>query len=82
MSAIANATPQFDRDSNEAISHAMSEGDYRFLSDEVREKLLDWLRQQVTDAMASGPPIEADLDRIFDGVKRRGRERLRANGTP
>ena len=76
VTASAETVPKIERDSNEAISLAIEEGDFSFVSDSLRAKLDAWLRLQVGRATA-GPCHLAD-DAFFESVKIRGRERRQA----
>lgn len=42
----------------------------------TEEEQLAWLRARVQEGLDSGPAREGTVDELFDGVIRRGRERL------
>jgi antitoxin ParD1/3/4 len=45
-------------------------------SHKTPEERQAWLRQAIQDGLDSGPAIEGTVEELFEGVKRRGRERL------
>lgn len=46
------------------------------MPDGSEEEQLAWLRARVQEGLDSGPAREGTIDELFDGVIRRGRERL------
>jgi hypothetical protein len=67
-------TPAPEIDSDEAIARAATEGDFSFLSADMRKRVEDGFRRMTEEALASGEPRTID----FEDIKRRGRERLQA----
>ncbi len=73
MGAVDKIEAECATDSNEAIRRAIAGGDYSRITDGMRDSIVAWLRGEIENGQASGPPRAAD----WDGIKRRGRERLR-----
>jgi hypothetical protein len=74
MNRPAKIIPEPEIDSDAAIALAAVEGDFSFLSPEMRHRVEDSFRRMTQEALASGEAREID----FEDIKRRGRERLRA----
>jgi hypothetical protein len=68
--AKITSTPEIDSDA--AIALAAVEGDFSFLSTEMRLRVEDGFRRMTEKALASGS-IPAD----WEAIKRRGRNKLR-----
>jgi len=63
-------------DTPAAIERAVFYDDYSGVSPEMRVRIIERLRAMIDEAIASGPPIETEVDAFFADIKKRGRERL------
>jgi antitoxin ParD1/3/4 len=89
MTAMQKVSIALPADALSDVRAAVKTGDYASVDHVVRDALLwweesnktpeerlAWLRQAIQDGIDSGPAIEVDTMTFFEGVKRRGRERL------
>ncbi len=91
MDVSKSVSVSLPADQFEAVQIAVETGEFADVSHFVGDALLwfeasnaapedrrEWLRRSFDDGVRSGPAIECSADDFFEGIKRRGRERMAA----